>query len=111
MVYYASVILHEIGHTYLGDGHCEGKNCCFIAASEAFDCRVRGRLGLPRNVNEARSAGDYNLEAQYEAEPCEKCGDDTFPHACFQVEEGKEPGSTGVFYGWKCGSEALGSCE
>lgn len=44
------VLVHELGHSYMGEGgHCEYQ-CCFDAGARAWQWRVRGRLGLPARL-------------------------------------------------------------
>ncbi|MCB9780606.1 MAG: hypothetical protein H6742_18710 [Alphaproteobacteria bacterium] len=44
------VLIHELGHTYMGQGgHCRFQSC-FDVAAFAWDTAVRARLGLPLRV-------------------------------------------------------------
>jgi len=41
-------LIHELGHCYLGAGHCDPHLCCFDIAAERWHCKVIAKLGLPR---------------------------------------------------------------
>jgi hypothetical protein len=45
---WGKLLIHEMGHTFLGLGHCEW-DCCFDVAANAWLCKVRGWLGLPED--------------------------------------------------------------
>jgi hypothetical protein len=77
----ARLMIHEIGHVFLGSGHCthaDGNDpmCCFDAASEAWLCRVRAHLGLPVNAHETRDSGDFDNPNAYFEDTCTGCGTD-----------------------------------
>lgn len=41
------LMVHEVGHSYMGTGgHCE-YGCCFETAALSWKCAVRGKLGVP----------------------------------------------------------------
>jgi hypothetical protein len=102
MVDYGHTIVHEIGHSWLGTGHCaDQKNCCFDAAGRAWACRVMGHLGLPHNVYEAYGSDDYPGTYRYDAE-CESCGSGYY-WGC-GIDEVGVPYQDARFYAWDCGS-------
>jgi hypothetical protein len=43
------LFIHELGHAWLGGGHCEHR-CCFEIAALHWRCRVSGLLGLPHGA-------------------------------------------------------------
>lgn len=44
----ARLLIHELGHVYMGGGHCS-HDCCFDNASYHWLCKVRGELGLAQD--------------------------------------------------------------
>ena len=40
------LFIHELGHTYLGPGHCSPWGNCFERAAQRWLCKVKGELGL-----------------------------------------------------------------
>lgn len=74
---HASTMVHELGHVYLGSGHCaDERNCCFDHAADAWLCRVRAKLGLPVNEWEHRASGDFaNPDGLWE-DRCASCSTD-----------------------------------
>lgn len=44
---WGETLIHELGHTYCGGGHCSVHDCCFELAAQAWSCRVTAFLGLP----------------------------------------------------------------
>ena len=44
------VLIHEIGHTYLGGGHCDPWRCCFDMSARAWLCRTQAELGLQNDI-------------------------------------------------------------
>lgn len=46
LVYHGSMLIHELGHVYLGACHCHW-NCCLDQAGGAWWLEVKARLGLP----------------------------------------------------------------
>lgn len=45
---WSKTFIHELGHCYLGGGHCDPHRCCFDIAAERWHCKVIAKLGLPR---------------------------------------------------------------
>lgn len=51
------LLIHEIGHIYMGDdGHCP-YGCCFEVAGQKWRCEVLGQLGLPWEPFHPAAAG------------------------------------------------------
>ncbi len=108
----ASVLVHEIGHSFLGKGHCKF-DCCFEVASQAWLCEVRGHLGLPRNTFSPRSSGDFDNPDGTLYEPCNVCGKDWGRNThhlyfCDVATEG-QPLEEVVFFAGGCHTYTLGS--
>jgi hypothetical protein len=57
MVALGQVAIHEIGHVFLGSGHCRF-GCCFEYSAGAWRCGVRGTLGLPHGTFQDDAADD-----------------------------------------------------
>lgn len=70
---HAGLIIHELGHVYLGSGHCE-HDCCFDVAADNWACKVRGRLGLPMNAHSPWNAGDYDESTRFVRDDHDGCG-------------------------------------
>jgi len=49
MVQLGQIAVHEIGHVFVGSGHCI-HGCCFDYAAGVWACGVRGALGLPHGA-------------------------------------------------------------
>jgi hypothetical protein len=102
----AAALVHEVGHVFLGGGHC-AHDCCFSAAAEAWTCRIRGHLGLPREVFGPRDSGDFNNPDGLDEESCTSCGTDRrvknfLYRYCDVGEEGGAPLGDVVFYASRC---------
>ncbi len=94
MVVHAKILIHEMGHTYAGDNHCE-HDCCFEIGARRWLCRVNAHLGLPRQEFEPRISrildpssplvfGDFDNPDGRAEDPCDSCGD------------------SGTHFGWSC---------
>lgn len=117
----ARVIVHEVGHVFLGESHCsDGHNCCFDVAADAWFCRVTARLGLPSAVyNSAVVPGrtDFHLTESVVVDACNGCSRDDardryHPTLC-DVGAWGVPGQRAVFFSDRCYpvSEAATRCS
>jgi len=103
------LLLHELGHNYLGDGHCE-HGCCFEIAGSNWLCHVRGRLGLPLLHDYPRfapeDADDFSVEG-CSTDSCSSLAE------CFDLKPG-DPGycggngSTVAEYTYRCRVPEIG---
>lgn len=59
------ILIHEIGHSYLGGGHCVFE-CCFDRTSRNWLCHVRGRLGLPGDPYTPAYVASLNIYDDFE---------------------------------------------
>ncbi len=107
---YAETLAHEMGHVYLGAGHCShGHSCCFEVAANAWLCRVRAHLGLPRYANETRGSGDFGNPDGDDRDNCASCSTDDVPRyhylRCDTGVDG-EPGQTATVVSYPCWDKA-----
>ena len=117
---HGETLIHEIGHVYLGGGHCpHGHHCCFESASNAWKCRVRAHLGIPLYTYERRGSGDFDNPDAAFLDNCASCSTDSGTlryHAlyCDTVVDGT-PGQVATVAALPCWSpdtaEALGCGE
>lgn len=101
----AAVLAREVGHSYLGTGHCT-HDCCFDTAAQSFLCRTRAHLGLPRNTFEPRPTGDYDNPDALIVDECGNCSTDDgrtshLSYYCDTVLEGQLK-SVAAFYSFGC---------
>ena len=72
MLEHANTVIHEMGHAYLGGGHCE-HNCCFEVIAEHWECKVRGLLGLAHQTYTTRGSSDWQADEAFFHQTA-KCG-------------------------------------
>jgi hypothetical protein len=77
-------LVHEVGHTYLGNMHCKW-GCCFELAAQQWLCKVRGHLGLPEgeyvknNQDSDWPLGLEDFPTQELNQEVSNCGDEGIP--------------------------------
>lgn len=73
MARWGQLIIHELGHVYLGSGHCK-HNCCFDVAADSWWCKVLGKLGLPAYSYQPFGGNDYSQESAVQYDLEDGCG-------------------------------------
>lgn len=89
---YGHTLIHELGHTFLGGGHCTW-GCCFDLAGHRFACGVKGTLGLSTNGSPCPSLGFVQFADDIEGP--EACSTDGSGASC-----ASDCGGDGVFACW-----------
>lgn len=103
------LLIHELGHTYTGGGHCGSSNaCCFEYAARLWESRVVANMGLPAlpGYDDPVLGRD---SIRFYLTSCQDDGGDAYAEATLYTPD--EAGGTGEFACRSCEAVEIGGIK